>query len=147
MNSFATANMNFLWKCELWQYLQKREIILKGKTHKPLFHTSVSIQWMLFFYLIFLNLFFCADYPFLIKCFFVTVGTHKKKAELNKLFKIIGHPIQFCKSSGFKTLACWTGYHALRLIKFIVSPWCTDTESQTKWSRRYNKCHVRLTRL
>lgn len=41
----------------------KKEIILKGKKDKPpFFRTNVSIQRMLFFYLIFLNLFFCAYY-------------------------------------------------------------------------------------
>lgn len=115
-------------------FAKKGDHFKRWKKHKPLFHTSVSIQRMLFFYLIFLNLFFCADYPFLNQMHLCNCGYSKKKAHLNKLYKVIGHPIQFCKSSDFKMLACWTGYHTLRLIKFIVSPWCTDTESQTKWS-------------
>lgn len=77
--------MNFLWKCELWQYLQKREIILKVEKKRqtnPFFHTNVSIQRMLFFYLIFLNLFFCAYYyPLLIKSIFVTVGIQQQQQQ------------------------------------------------------------------
>lgn len=66
-------------------FAKKREIILKGKKTNPFFHTNVSIQRMLFFYLIFLNLFFCACYPLLNKSIFVTVGIQQKRHDLKKL--------------------------------------------------------------
>lgn len=61
---------------------------------------------MLFLYLIFLNVFFCAYYPW-IRSIFVTVGI-QKRANLNKLYAILpGH--RSASYSGAAMLKHWTG--------------------------------------